>query len=194
VGPLNIPHKIPILNLGDQVSESLYSHSFLFITITPSFFFTQLNSFINNHFYLFLSLLSLSCSQKMSTEMEETRSNMKPQATQTQLPPRRGLVKIRVIKSLVKSATAFASLSGDVGRKNSIGNGSEDGEHSPSSSPPIPRGYNSDHNNWSLVFLLMFPIMSLQRVFFCLYVWGFFYIVFLWNRKGKKTVDDNVTL
>jgi hypothetical protein len=157
----------------------------------------------NHHTLLLLhsthssTIISISFSllfTKMSTEMEETRSNIKPQTTQTLLPPRRGLVKIRVIKSLVKSATAFASLSGDIGRKNSIGNGNEDGEHSPSSSPPIPRGYNSDHNNWSLVFLLMFPIMSLQRVFFCLYVWGFFYIVFLWNRKGKKTVDDNVTL
>ncbi|CAJ2654308.1 hypothetical protein L195_g032063 [Trifolium pratense] len=83
----------------------------------------------------------------MSAEMEETRSNIKPQATQTLLPPRRGLVKIRVLKSLVKSATAFASLSGDGGRKNSNGSGTEDGDHSPSSSPPIPIGYNSDQNN-----------------------------------------------
>jgi len=72
-----------------------------------------------------------------------TRSTMKPQTTQTLLPPRRGLVKIRVIKSLVKSAAAFASLSGDGGRRN----GTEDGDHSPSSTPPTPGGYNSDHNN-----------------------------------------------
>jgi len=77
--------------------------------------------------------------------MEE--STIKPQSTQTLLPPRRGLVKIRVLKSLVKSAAAFASLSGDGGRRNSHGDGTEDGDHSPSSTPPTPGGYNSDHNN-----------------------------------------------
>ncbi|CAL5211331.1 unnamed protein product [Lathyrus oleraceus] len=70
---------------------------------------------------------------------------MKRQTTLTQLPPRRGLVKIRVLKSLVKSVTAFAS--GDSGRNNCNGNGVDDGGDSPSITPPIPNGYNSDQNN-----------------------------------------------
>ncbi|CAL5211330.1 unnamed protein product [Lathyrus oleraceus] len=71
----------------------------------------------------------------------------KHQTTQTQLPPRRGLVQIRVLKSIFKSATAFASVSGDGGRNNDNGNGIDDGGDSPSTTPPIPNGYNSDQNN-----------------------------------------------
>ncbi|CAK8576129.1 unnamed protein product [Lathyrus sativus] len=66
---------------------------------------------------------------------------MKRQTTLTQLPPRRGLVKIRVVKSLIRSMTAFAY--GDGGRNNGI----DDGGDSASRTPPIPNGYNSDENN-----------------------------------------------
>ncbi|KAL5056001.1 hypothetical protein RYX36_036683, partial [Vicia faba] len=83
----------------------------------------------------FLSLLSLSLScfsaTQLSLEME--LQTMRRQTTLTQLPPRRGLVKIRVLKSLIRSATMCASVSGD---------GIDDGGHSPSATPPTPNGYN----------------------------------------------------
>lgn len=64
---------------------------------------------------------------------------------QTLLPPRRGQVKKRVFQSIVNFATPFASLpGGDGGRKNINGNGIEDGGVSPSTTPPIPIGYDSD--------------------------------------------------
>ncbi|KAJ1396641.1 hypothetical protein SESBI_32395 [Sesbania bispinosa] len=79
-----------------------------------------------------------------------TRSNGRRTATQT-LPPKRGLVKIRVVKSIVKSVTGFASLAASgagSGRKNVNGNGEDDRTSlslsSPSATPPIPSGYNSD--------------------------------------------------
>ncbi|TKY67278.1 hypothetical protein E2542_SST10170 [Spatholobus suberectus] len=76
-----------------------------------------------------------------------TRSNTEPMATRT-LPPQRGLVTIRVLKSVFKSVTAFATslAAADFGRGNR--NGEEDGTSlplsSPSTTPPIPSGYNSD--------------------------------------------------
>lgn len=90
---------------------------------------------------LFLSLLSLTHTYLIS-EMEH--QIMKRQTT---LPPRRGLVKIRVINSLFKSATAWASVSGDGERNNGNSNGIDDGGHSPSTTPTTPNGYNSDRNN-----------------------------------------------
>ncbi|KAJ1384031.1 hypothetical protein SESBI_42878 [Sesbania bispinosa] len=76
-----------------------------------------------------------------------TRSNGRPTATQT-LPPKRGLVKIRVVKSIIKSVTALAATGAGSGRKNGNGNGEDDRASlslsSPSATPPLPSGYNSD--------------------------------------------------
>ncbi|RDX70887.1 hypothetical protein CR513_49819, partial [Mucuna pruriens] len=64
-------------------------------------------------------------------------------ASKTKFPPQRGLVMIRVVKSLSKSVTAFASLAA-AGLKRGNGNGQQDGTTSPSTTPPIPSGYTSD--------------------------------------------------
>lgn len=78
------------------------------------------------------------------SEMEDagTRSTGKSPGMQT-LPPKRGQVKMRVLKSLLKSATAFTSLTAGGGRKNADGNGPDDGASLPLSSPSTS-GYNSD--------------------------------------------------
>ncbi|RDX70888.1 hypothetical protein CR513_49820, partial [Mucuna pruriens] len=67
------------------------------------------------------------------------------------LPPQRGLVKLRVIKALLYSVTAFASFAAS-GLKRGNGNGEQelDGTchtntlSSTSTTTPIPSGYNAD--------------------------------------------------
>lgn len=67
-----------------------------------------------------------------------------------ELPPRRGLVKIRVVKSLIKSVTAFES--GDGRRNNCNYNGIDDACDSPSTTT-ISNGYNSRLKQFILTLL-----------------------------------------
>ncbi|ESW04152.1 hypothetical protein PHAVU_011G070900 [Phaseolus vulgaris] len=73
-----------------------------------------------------------------------TRSNSR-QPPARRLPPPRGLIKIRAVKTVVSSITAFASSL--VPRP--IANGESDGASqtshtSPSTTPPLPSAYNSN--------------------------------------------------
>lgn len=54
------------------------------------------------------------------------------------LPPRRGQIKIRIFRTVVKSAAAFSS------RAAAAGGDAASLTTSPSSSPSTPSGYNSD--------------------------------------------------
>ncbi|CAJ1979374.1 unnamed protein product [Sphenostylis stenocarpa] len=77
-------------------------------------------------------------------ERTVTRSDSRPAPTR-RLPPPRGLIKIRAVKTLLSAVTSFASSL--VPRP--PGNGESDGTShtthtSPSTTPPLPSAYNSD--------------------------------------------------
>ncbi|KAF7823500.1 hypothetical protein G2W53_021644 [Senna tora] len=72
--------------------------------------------------------------RRASMELTGTRSSNRNVQT---LPPRRGQIKIRIIKTIVRSAAAL----GGFGRRNGEGGTPLS---SPSATPPIPSEYNSD--------------------------------------------------
>ena len=89
----------------------------------------------------FPSELSISSSQSAEMELK----NAKPTKLVQTVPPKRGQIKIKIIKTIFKSVTELSCSCGPSGRR-----GEEDGAEAPLSStststtPPIPSGYNSD--------------------------------------------------
>lgn len=75
-------------------------------------------------------------------ERTVTRTNSRAKTPPRTLPPPRGLVKIRVFKTLFKSARAFASLTTSTSTGDATSHTTT--RTSPSSTSPIPSGYNSD--------------------------------------------------
>jgi len=77
-----------------------------------------------------------------------TRSNSRQAPPARRLPPPRGLVKIRAVKTLVSSVTAFASSLIPLPNGNGESDGASRTTHSsPSSTPPLPSAYNSNANS-----------------------------------------------
>lgn len=100
-------------------------------------------------FLFFVLRPQLPCGSSYPASMPQlertvTRSNSR-QVPARRLPPPRGLIKIRVVKTLVSSVTAFASSFVPRPTANGESDGASRTAHtSPSTSPPVPSAYNSD--------------------------------------------------